>query len=201
MNAKHYLTKPALSAAATLLLGGMMSANTAAAAACQPVTVVDLKPTSMQYNYRPNNQSTIRMFVDGKVKNAGRKTYAGNSGGNRASTIHLFGEDGRGDKHHLGSLKVTDYLSPYNGQTRIVASQRLVIPAVNLHDFQISLSATIENPGCGGIAKTVHSKYTWNLRDVQAGGRAKRVGRPSISYLGPPKPRGNTGAPRPRVRS
>lgn len=201
MNAKYYLAKPALSVAATLLLGGMMSANTAAAAGCQPGTVMNLKPTSIQYNYRPNNQSTIRMFVDGNVKNAGRKTYTGNSGGNRASTIHLIAEDGRGDNHHLGSIKVTDYLSPYNCQTRIVANQRLVIPAVNLHDFKVSLKATIENPGCVGIAKTIWSKYTWDLRDVRAGGRAKLVGRPSISYVGPPKPRGNTGAPRPRVRS
>lgn len=201
MNSKHYLTKPALSAAATLLIGGMMSVNTAVAADCQPVTVVELKPTSMQYHYRPNNQSTIRMFVDGKVKNAGRKTYAGNSGGNLASTIHVIAEDGRGDNYHLASIKVTDYLSPYSGQTRIVANQRLVIPAVNLHDFQISLRATTENPGCSGITKTIHSKFIWNLNDVRTGGRAKRVGRPSISYIGPPKPRGNTGAPRPRVRS
>lgn len=160
MNAKYNRSKPVLSAAAILLLGGVMSVNPALAANCQATTVIDLKPISAQYNYQPNNQSTIRMFVSGKVKNASSIEYRGNGQGTSASRIHIVAEDGRGKNQVLDTITVTDRLHPYDGKTGITARGRLVIPAVNLHDFQVKLKATIENPGCSSShTRTIKGKF------------------------------------------
>ncbi len=196
---KQSQVKPALATIAMLLLGGTLSVNTATAADCQPVTVTQLKAANATFHYRTNGQSYMRIYVNGTVKNASRMTYQGNSSGNKASTVHLLAQDGRGKYYALGTSNVTTYLRPYDGRTGISADRPLDIPAVNSNDFRVSLKANVTNHGCpAGRQRIVNSEFIWDLSAVRNGGRAKMVGRPKISYIGPPKPRGSTGAPRPR---
>lgn len=172
--------------------------DTAYTPKCTPLVHTNLRimPT---YTYRPNGQSSVRIYMESKLVNAhqDRVYYVGENGTQPAYVTLQIKAQGK-NTFVKNQQEFTKHLGPKGMYGARMLSERPVdVPLPHLNaDMKVILTAKVFNSGCYGRLQNTYMSKTYDLRPMLENGRAKQVGPTRLNHS--VRSRMGRGAPAPR---